>query len=272
MIFDWIKNSELALDLGRFPCKDQWEAKHLYQQERCLVYFLQSKMPYEEAKAAFERVISNTDKTRKYLSRETNDRDFKTLWETAPSLSTEFKLRREDTIAITCDELKKINSLKSPKWYRCFVLLILGYYKFHRHYFRSVYLSKETMSWAYSVAHGMAGRQIEPSAMRASLVWRENAFCGKPLRVKPLSGKVGLMVEWAEEGSESPTAIAFSDPNDLAFCQDMVSEWVEECPKCHRRMRMSRYSKSPYCVYCRQEAENRKAIKRRKKKTHYPSK
>ena len=266
MIFDWMKNSESVMESKRFTLTDQWDAKHLYQQEQCLVYLMQSKMTYKEAESEFEAILDKTDPNHRYLPSDAAKKDFRVLWETAPSLSTEFKLRRDDSIAITEGEMADINALTSPKWYRCFVLLILGYYKFHKHYFRSVYLSKETMAWAYYYSHLMAGCPADSNAMRSKFVWRENALCGKPLRVKPLSGKVGLMIDWAVLGKSDAPKLVFSDPKELIGHADAVLEWVAECPKCHRLMRMSRYLKSPYCVYCRNETKNAQAKKKRLRK------
>jgi hypothetical protein len=272
MIFDWVKNSERVLMAGKLLSDDKWDRRHFYQQQECLVYFMivernkntSAEKPFtkiDHLEKTWESIMAKSDKDFRYLTPSARKSDFTTLMRRAYYLESEFTQKREKDIPITRSEINYINSLQAPRWFRKYVLLILAYYKFQKEYDRTAFIPKEISSWAYEQAR--SSERVAQNRIHKSNLWPQNAKCGKPIMVKPVSGKVGLVIEWASrDGLDA--AFSFKTPDEVVTHFERIDSWMAVCPRCGSSFEASNKQKSDLCPECKRAKSNERSRDNRK--------
>jgi hypothetical protein len=272
MIFDWIENSIVIDQKGILSHEDKWDKRHSYQQQESYVYYLQQQgMPMNEIRKKWLKIMLKSDQDFRYLTEYDREEEFETLFLKTTDLPAEFTTKKERIIELTKDEIAKIGSLEAPRWFRKYVLLILGWYKFEQSYWHTPYFPKEISSWAYEKAR--EGENVSQERIHRNLIWEQNARCGHPIKVKPQSGKVALIIPWAHV-ADAKTPIwklagSFITPDDLTSFFDLVPPWTAICPKCGSEFEVSNKTKDALCPACkkakaneRNKANRQKALKK----------
>lgn len=248
MIFDWASNSEKIDQTGRLSASDKWERKHSYQQQECYVrHELEKGMDSSTIKTKWLLVMTKSDPDFRSLSVGGKSEEFRILLSKSIKLSKEFWEPKNKQIAITENELSYINALECPRWFRKYVLLILGYYKFEKAYFPTAFFPSEISGWAYEKAR--EGENIAQRRLYRATIWPDNKKCGNPIVLKPVSGKLALALKWASKGEES-SAVSFLIPNDLLNHFDLVKTWTVKCERCGKEFVMAEKQKTRLCPKC----------------------
>lgn len=272
MIFDWIENSIIIDQKGVLSHEDKWDKRHFYQQQESYVYYLQQQgIPLEDIRKRWLRTMSKSDPDFRYLSEYGRQEEFETLLLKTADLSAEFTTKKERIIGLTKNEIAKINSLEAPRWFRKYVLLVLGWYKFEQSYWRMPYFPKEISSWAYEKAR--EGEGVSQERIHRNLIWNQNARCGHPIEIKPKSGKVALIIPWANPANAKMDAKdqagSFITPDDLEEFFGLVLPWTAICPRCGSEFEVSNKTKDVLCPACkkakaneRNKANRQKALKK----------
>jgi ssDNA-binding Zn-finger/Zn-ribbon topoisomerase 1 len=268
MIFDWIENSIIIDQKGVLSHEDKWDSKHSYQQQECYVRYLQEKgLTLSDIRKRWSAVMSASDRDFRSLGAYGREAAFAALALKATRLAKEFREPKTKRLSITERELGRINALDCPRWFRKYVFLVLGFYKFEKAYCPTAFFPSEVSGWAYEKA-----REGEPVAQRRlyrSSIWPFNKRCGNPIEVKAVSGKVALVMKWADRNDEGDAAFSFLTPNDLekGFC--LIGDWTRKCPICGESYKGDEQRKTDLCPRCqrlRSDENSRKRFKRWSKK------
>lgn len=248
MIFDWVSNSKRIDASQRLSSGDRWERKHSYQQQECYIRYLQELgATPEEMRRKWENVMGRTDPEFRLIGPYGRQEEFRALLAQSISLPREFTQAKSTPIAITREEIDRINGLQCPRWFRKYVFLILGYYKFEKAYSPTAFFPAEVSGWAYEQAR--KGESVAQQRLHRSSVWPWNRRCGSPIGVASVSGKVALGIRWASE-KPAEEAFSFIDPNELIGHFGLISPWTAKCERCGREFRMADKQKVRLCPKC----------------------
>lgn len=261
MIFDWIENSIIIDQKGVLSHEDKWDKRHSYQQQESYVYYLQRQgVENSEIEKRWIAVMKKTDSDFKLLNAYDIAETFQTLLLRIIDLPKEFWERKDKNIVITADEISFINSLKRPKWFRKYVFLILGYYKFQKTYSPTVFFPSEISGWAYEEAR--KNENVAQHRLYKSVIWTDNKKCGSPIVVKAVSGKLSLVLQWVSKEEGTPI-VSFLTPNDLLSRFDLIEQWMAQCEKCGQLFRASTKQKTNLCARCMSLKSNERSKRNR---------
>ena len=267
MIFDWIENSIIIDQRRTLSHDDKWDRLHFYQQQESYIYYLQREgLPVKDIRNRWIGIMSKSSGDFKYANELEREEEFETLLLRTADLSSEFTTPKDNIIEISQKELAFINALQAPRWFRKYVFLILGWYKFELSYRHIPYFPKEISSWAYEKSR--EGEPVSQERIHRNLIWGQNAKCGHPIKIKPKSGKVAVILDWADDQKQTTAAdwaISFVTPDDLEELFDRVIRWAVRCPRCGSEFEVSNKTKDFLCPACKKAKANERNKANREK-------